>query len=109
MSSNPAVPSNEGTRPGLPTSSQSAVVPESGTSAPGKKRKHRSGKKKRNRRQSFIATTAGPAISGLDTMLEATRDDPGSPESPRTPFFSRGPTRRLSESSLESEALLDHR
>jgi magnesium transporter len=72
---------------------------------PAKKRKgHRGGMKKRTRQQSFAAhnngtgsAEAGRSRSDLQTLLSGT---------PRTSFYSG---RNLSETSLESEVLLDHR
>ena len=81
------------------------------TQAP-KKRKHRGGKKKRNRRQSFAA----PSEDG-STVTEDRGENPegdninrlmssGAPK----PFYRLGQTSgNLSNTSLESQALLDHR
>lgn len=75
-----------------------------------RKRTHRGGKKKRNRRQSFAApsdttTTADPARSNHDLL-----DVPTS-STARPPFYRLGQSggRNLSSTSLDSEALLDHR
>ena len=69
---------------------------------PRKKRNHRGGKKKRARRQSFAAST---------------EDGSGMPETPRQAqsqsaaraSFYRLQGRNISNTSIESEALLDHR
>lgn len=64
--------------------------------APPKKRKgHRGGKKKRSRRKSF-------AILEGDGQDELDDDSSGQ-------GFYQGPARNLSGTSLDSEALLDHR
>ncbi len=75
-----------------------------------RKRTHRGGKKKRNRRQSFAAplddtSTADPARPNRDLL-----DVPGS-STTRPPFYKLGQSggRNLSSTSLDSEALLDHR
>lgn len=67
------------------------------------KKKNRN-RKRRNRRQSFIASEdSGPILSELSGGL--TRTNPDQIQE-RVPFY-RG--RNLSNTSLESEALLDHR
>lgn len=74
--------------------------------APLKKKRHRAGKKRRNRRQSFIAPS--------DTATEADNDqrpslvDTGRPSVAETNFY-RLKSAARSNTSLESEALLDHR
>lgn len=70
-------------------------------SRPKKKNRNR---KRRNRRQSFIASEdSGPIVSELSGGLARTNPDQ---IQERAPFY-RG--RNLSNTSLESEALLDHR
>ncbi|KAI5363966.1 Putative Mg2+ transporter protein, CorA-like/Zinc transport protein ZntB [Septoria linicola] len=81
------------------------------TSAPAKKKRHRAGKRHRkNRRQSFIApseaatedtTDAGDRPSLLDASHHASQKD--------SFYRVQGAARRASNTSLESEALLDHR
>jgi magnesium transporter len=75
--------------------------------ATGKKKKRRAGKKKRNRRQSFAAPSDDspmPTVRSNHDLLNI----PG--HSGNSPPFYRGPGgRNLSETSLDSEALLDHR
>ncbi|KAF2835156.1 cora-domain-containing protein [Patellaria atrata CBS 101060] len=69
-----------------------------------KKKRHRAGKKRRNRRQSFAAlsdTTENPEIIVERPTMEST------PSGSRENFYRLG--RVLSSTSLESEALLDHR
>ncbi|GAM35612.1 hypothetical protein TCE0_017r04075 [Talaromyces pinophilus] len=67
------------------------------------KKKNRN-RKRRNRRQSFIASEdSGPIVSELSGGLARTNPDQ---KQERVPFY-RG--RNLSNTSLESEALLDHR
>ena len=75
-----------------------------------KRRKNKSGKKKKNRRQSFAPPLDNPGIGEasrsnhdlLETSMSAT---------PRPPFYRLGQSsgRNLSETSLDSQALLDHR
>ncbi|KAF2274779.1 cora-domain-containing protein [Westerdykella ornata] len=112
MASNwPAAPASQG------SSSKHPNHPHTGTNTPiegasnpmagsAKKRKHRGGKKRRNRRQSFAATLQ-PVTSGDLT------DNPDAPEAPENaPPHSSGMyrlKRNSSNTSLESEALLDHR
>ena len=99
--------------PSIGQSSANGAEGGSNSVAPaGKKRKgHRAGKKKK-RRQSFGATnTLDSAAAGMRDMAKSTPDLQPSQASgtPRTPFYRMGNHRNLSESSLESEALLDHR
>ena len=87
--------SNKQTDNGLPNQ------PGSPSTAPAKKKKHRAGKKRRNRRQSFASSQD---MSTGDTS----RDRPGLPDVPEHSSFYRL-RNNLSNTSLESEALLDHR
>jgi magnesium transporter len=72
-----------------------------------KKKKHRAGRKRKNRRQSFAA----PSEENDEPMSAAER--PGLedvPEAPHEPsFYKLGNRATKSNESLESEALLDHR
>jgi magnesium transporter len=71
---------------------------------PKKKRKNRH-RRRRNRRQSFLAADEdNPAPVKADRPSEL---GPSTQERPQRPVFYRG--RNLSNTSLESEALLDHR
>ena len=75
-----------------------------------KKRKHRGGKKRKNRRQSFAAPSEASTMpEGMpdDPMADIAEDDIDSTSRPR-PFYRRR-TGHLSDESLDSEALLDHR
>ncbi len=89
-------------------STTDALALAQGEGAPGKRRNHRGGKKKKkNRRQSFL-----PA-SGEE---EGMRPNPSIAEPPasstaRPPFYRLGQSgnRNFSDTSLASEALLDHR
>ena len=77
-------------------------------SAPKKRRNHRAGKRKKGRRQSFLPAT-GEDDGGTE---EGDRQDEASGSTAaRPPFYSLGPSggRNFSETSLASEALLDHR
>ena len=90
-------------------------------SDPKKKRKHRGGKRKKNRRQSFAAPSE---TSALESATDGLRDDPleqlpedapalgrsGSTTMPTrqdSDFYAR--RRNLSEESLDSDTLMDHR
>jgi magnesium transporter len=109
------------TRPAASTM-QDSLAPQSQTqSAPSvpqasaegrKKRKHRGGKKKRNRRQSFAAPSEDCALptleegSGDHTLLEV----PSNTSTAQMPFYRRGQSSgNLSSTSLDSDVLLDHR
>lgn len=70
--------------------------------APHKKKKHRAGKKRRHRRQSFAAPSEDLPMQPAHDLLNV----PGQ-QGNRPPFYGGG--RNLSLTSLESEALLDHR
>jgi len=76
-----------------------------GSAAPAKKRKHRGGKKRRARRQSFADTleTAEMTDEGRPSLLEAS----GHSSRGSTSFYRL--RQKRSNDSLESEALLDHR
>jgi magnesium transporter len=77
-----------------------------------KKRKHRGGKKKRNRRQSFAAPSED---STLPTLEESQADHallevPSNTSATRLPFYRHGHSSgNLSSTSLDSDVLLDHR
>lgn len=78
---------------------------------PGKRRKnHRGGKKKRNnRRQSFLP---GPEDDTIETARSGRNlQDTQNSGPARPPFYRLGQSggRNLSETSLDSNALLDHR
>ncbi len=78
--------------------------------AAGKRRKnHRGGKKKKNRRQSFLPSTEEG--SGEASRPNHDQQEPQNPASARPPFYRLGQSggRNLSETSLDSNALLDHR
>ena len=74
-----------------------------------KKKRHRAGRKRRNRRQSFVAPSESTATNDLDdvdrrpSLLDASR-----PSATRSSFYRLNGGAR-SNTSLESEALLDHR
>jgi magnesium transporter len=72
-----------------------------------KKKKHRAGKKKRNRRQSFIAPEDLPGVNS-DSERTSLLKVPGSHSEAREGFY-RAVRANVSATSLESEALLDHR
>lgn len=87
-----------------PNTSTATLRPD-GSAAPRKKRNHRGGKKKRNRRQSFAASTEDG--SGIPEILQSRRSGQG--QSAARSSFYRLQGQNLSNTSLESEALLDHR
>ena len=78
--------------------------------APGKKRRnHRGGKKKKNRRQSFLP---GAQEGSMDPPRSSHgMDEPQSSSATRPTMYRLGQSggRNLSETSLDSTALLDHR
>ncbi|MCJ1405241.1 CorA metal ion transporter [Xylographa trunciseda] len=75
-----------------------------------KKRNHRGGKKKKNRRQSFAAPSDNP---GLGDGARSSHDllDPPASSAQRPSFYRLGQSGagNLSDTSLDSSALLDHR
>lgn len=80
---------------------------------PTKKKRHRAGKKRRNRRQSFIAPSDTTATEMEQDQTQAQGQRPGllstaRPSAAQTSFF-RLKSAARSNTSLESEALLDHR
>ncbi|KAE8449400.1 hypothetical protein EG329_008301 [Mollisiaceae sp. DMI_Dod_QoI] len=86
--------------------SNATLRPESTAHAmPKKKRNHRGGKKKRTRKQSFAASTEDG--SGLPETSQSY--GAGSSVNAARASFYRLQGRNLSNTSLESEALLDHR
>lgn len=88
---------------------QSATAVPQASADGRKKRKHRGGKKKRNRRQSFAAPLEDSALSTLEEgppQLEV----PSNTSAVRMPFYRRGQSSgNLSSTSLDSDVLLDHR
>ena len=116
----PNQPPNE-SRPSSHVIPQSATAQDpaqtSNTMAQGdgrKKRKHRGGKKKRNRRHSFAApsedsTLPGPSLRpSHDPLVE--EESEAAVVSARRPFYGRSQGNgNLSSTSLDSDALLDHR
>jgi magnesium transporter len=82
-----------------PTSEQNRGA---SSSAPAKKRKHRGGKKRRNRRQSFAATAGTLPTDDADEP----RPSLAPPQASSSFYRLQG---NHSNTSLESEALLDHR
>jgi len=90
-----------------PSTSNSTLRPDATLSqaAPRKKRNHRGGRKKRTRKQSFAVSTEDGSV-----MPETPQPHRGaqSQGAVRSSFY-RLQGRNLSNTSLESEALLDHR
>jgi magnesium transporter len=98
----------EPSRPSGPTLGNVSGAPASGSSsAVGKKKKHRGGKKRRNRRQSFAASA--DMGHGDDTEGRPSLADIAGHGNSRGSTSFYGLSRNLSNTSLESEALLDHR
>ena len=94
----------------LNTQSTTDVLAGGDPNAPGKKRRnHRGGRKKKNRRQSFLPGnqegSTDPARSSRDL------NEPSASSAARPPFYRLGQSGggNLSETSLDSNALLDHR
>jgi hypothetical protein len=73
--------------------------------APRKKRNHRGGKKKRSTKQSFASPDEEEDVSAV---LETSEDRKTKQSTARSPLH-RLQGRNSSNTSLESEALLDHR
>lgn len=86
-----------------------SAIPNLPETALGKKRRnHRAGKKKKNRRRSFaVAEERGER----ENVIRPDLDSHARPAETRPPFYRLGQSggRALSESSMDSEALLDHR
>ena len=93
-----------------PHDGTTAAVPPIGPSAPSKKRRnHRAGRKKKNRRQSFAVTEE---LGDNENAIHANHDSLAHSATTRPPFYRLGQSggRAMSESSMDSEAaLLDHR
>jgi magnesium transporter len=79
--------------------------PSASQGAPKKKRSHRGGKKKRNRRQSFAVPSDDG--SGLPETSQSRVDVHGQSGARSNSFYRL--QRNLSSTSFESETLLDHR
>lgn len=88
-------------RPGL------APVQPNEPATPAKKRKHRGGKKRRNRRQSFANTLESGDIT--DDARPSLADVAAHSSRGSTSFYRLRPNQNRSNDSLQSEALLDHR
>lgn len=84
---------------------------------PAKRKKNRNNRKRRHRRQSFLAAeesesqqlkpATAPAADSVASVAQASAANDQSKSRARLPFYGLG--RNLSDTSLESEALLDHR
>ena len=93
----------EGTESNVNESNATLRPSAAGGNPPKKKRNHRGGKKKRTRRQSFALSTEDG--SG---MPESSQRKSRAHEAARSSFYRiRGAN--LSDASIDSEALLDHR
>jgi len=103
--SNPAPPRTPATSAPAEHPAPTALQIPEGNADPGrkKKRNHRGGKKKRARKQSFaVSTEDGSEMPEISYRR-------GPPESAVRNSFYRLQGRNLSSTSIESEALLDHR
>lgn len=93
----------------FPKFQSTSNVPPNEQSAPLKKRKnHRAGRKTKGRRRSFaVVDEAGEHDNATNPNLDSQQHSLAT----RPPFYSFGHSggRALSESSMDSEALLDHR
>jgi magnesium transporter len=103
------------------SATSSSTRPDAGESTPAKKRKHKNRpRRRRHRRQSFApetnanaggttpTTTTADAAAGGRTMADETPPSTANANA-RPPFYRLGQRTNLSGTSLESEALLDHR
>lgn len=112
--SNPSATSTEPQRPTEQlsnTQSTSNAVPTiqgEQAAATRRRRNHRAGRKKKNRRQSFA--TAGEEARQADPA-RVNRDllDVSNVTTARPPFYRLGQSGGISDTSLDSQALLDHR
>lgn len=97
------------TNPNL--ASETAVAdPIAGVSAPKpRKRRHRGGKKRKNRRQSFAATSETEGTVQSTTELRGPIDPLVEGQATSPPRFYRSRSGNQSDESLDSAALLDHR
>ena len=86
--------------------SQAHGTASSADGGPAKKKRHRAGKKRRNRRQSFIAQS--DTATELEPDQRPSLADANRPSAAETSFY-RLKSAARSNTSLESEALLDHR
>ena len=91
-------------------STSDALGTLSENAAAGRKRKgHRGGKKKRGRRQSFAVDDHGTSLEEAPRISQDSGPTPSSrSHDPFSRLYQSG-ARNLSSTSLESEALLDHR
>lgn len=113
--------SSTGTNPSVPHRPTEALLNTQSTAdvlaaaqgdpnAASKRRNHRGGKKKKkNRRQSFLPAAAEE--EGDPARSSQNLHEPAASTTPRPPFYRLGQSggRNLSETSLDSNALLDHR
>ena len=90
---------------GTQVNSGSTLRPEATEQLKKKKRNHRGGKKKRTRRQSFAASTE----DGSGMPETSHRGGQSASQNAARASFYRLQGRNLSNTSIESEALLDHR
>ncbi|KAK3383193.1 hypothetical protein B0T24DRAFT_515074 [Lasiosphaeria ovina] len=87
------------TRPDAAGSTSTAAGPQPHPGQPSRRRKnHRGGKKKKTRRKSFAVAPDDMARDGVDSGIDGSEDR----------FYSR-PAHNLSNTSIDSETLLDHR
>lgn len=110
-------PSATATEPQRPTeqlsntqSTSNAVSTTQGEQAAAtrRRRNHRAGRKKKNRRQSF-ATAAEEARQADSARVNRDLLDVSNVTTARPPFYRLGQSGGISDTSLDSQALLDHR
>lgn len=96
------------TRPALSSVQESsATVPRDAQAQAGKRRhNHRAGKKKKNRRQSFLGSTDQDIESG---RIDPSATEPSRPVRPTYYRLGQSGGRTFSDDSLPADALLDHR
>lgn len=91
------------------TSRNLSSVPDgSGGGGAGKKKRNRGGKRRRNRRQSFLAPSEATDTANEEREERPTLQNIGRPSAQEASFY-RLQSGAGSNTSLESEALLDHR
>ncbi|KAI9686310.1 MAG: CorA metal ion transporter [Bogoriella megaspora] len=107
MSSNPNAAHLKSSAAGPGTSNAQAQGQSSSAETPSKKRKHRGGKKRRNRRQSFAAPSEGTDVSDMAHERPSLLDAPPPDSAARSSLYRLG--QNNSSTSLDSDVLLDHR
>lgn len=114
----PPVTRSSGSAQETRSDSKSGAASSMSTPKPAKRKKNRSNRKRRHRRQSFLTAeesesqsqqfkpATAPAADSVASVAQSAANDQSKSRA-RLPFYGLG--RDLSDTSLESEALLDHR